>query len=334
MHDDLAPRSSITRRTLLQGTGSIAAGSMLGGLQAFGQEAYPTRPVRIIVGFGAGGLADITMRILAEKLSERLGQRFFVENRPGAGGIVAAQAAASAAPDGYTLLVLSIGTTMSVSLLKAMPFNLIKDFVPISSVAFFDLILMVNADSPMKTLGDFLGDARKRGNAINIGTIASGSVQNLSAELFKSAAGIDATIVTHRTTPEVQVALTRGDVSLAFESYAAQKGPVDAGQFRVLATTGKSRSLPNVPTVQESGLPTYEVEGWNSLFAPANTPPAIVNLLNRHIVESLALPDVRNRIIELGTEPRSSTPDELGVFLRNEIKKWGEVIEHAKIEKR
>ena len=297
-------------------------------------QTWPNRPIRLIVGFGAGGLADITMRIVAEKLGERLGQRVIVDNRPGAGGAVAAQAAASAAPDGYTLIVLSIGTAISVSLIKSLPFDPVKDFTPVSSVAYFDLLLLTNASSPIRTLPDLLKEARARGDAMNFGTINPGSSQNLSAELFKSIAGLSATIVPYRTTPETLVALTRGDVSVVFESYAALKGAIDGGQARPIASTGKKRSLPDVPTVAESGLPDYDVVGWNAIFAPAGTPADVVTLLNRHIVEVMALPEVRKRILDLGTEPRGSTPEELAMLLRDDIRKWAAVLKQAKIEPR
>lgn len=300
---------------------------------ASAQPSYPNKPIRLIVGFGAGGLADITMRLVTDKLSERLGQRVVVENRPGAGGGVAAQAAASAPADGYTLIVLSIGTAISVSLMKSLPFDPLKDFAPISSVAFFDLLLLVNANSPIKTLNDLLADARAKGNRFTIGTINPGSSQNLSAELFKTTAKVDATIIPHKTTPETLAALTRGDVTMVVESYAALKGAIDGGQARAVASTGKTRSLPNVPTAEESGLPGYDVVGWNAIFAPSGTPREVVALLNKHIVEVMAMPDVRERILKLGTEPRASTPEELGALLRHDIKKWGDVIAAAKLEK-
>lgn len=314
---------------------TCAAMIMSASLQpASAQSGYPNKPIRLIVGFGAGGLADITMRLVSEKLSERLGQRVIVENRPGAGGGVAAQAAASSPADGYTLIVLSIGTAISVSLMKSLPFDPLKDFVPISSVAFFDLLLLVNANSPIKTLNELLTDARSKGVAFNIGTINPGSSQNLSAELFKTTAKVDASIIPHKTTPETLASLTRNDVTMVVESYAALKGAIDSGQARPVASTGKQRSLPNVPTAEESGLPGYDVVGWNAIFAPTGTPKEVVELLNKHIVAVMALPEVRERILKLGTEPRASTPEELGALLRHDIKKWADVIEKAKIEKR
>lgn len=243
--------------------------------------------------------------------------------------MLAAQAAATAPADGYTLVVLSIGTALSVSLLKSLPFDPTRDFAPISSVAFFDLLLLVDAKSPIRTLSDLLEAARRRGSSLNIGTINPGSSQNLAAELFKIAAGIEATIVPYRTTPEVQTALLRGDVTVAVESFAALKGAITDGALRAIASTGLTRSLPDVPTVKESGLPNYDVTGWNALFAPAGTPRPVIDKLNREISEVLSMPDVRQRILDLGTEPRSMTPEELGALLRHDIKKWAEVIERV-----
>jgi len=297
-------------------------------------QTFPDKPIRLIVPFAAGGLADITMRIVGEKLSERLGQRIIIDNRPSGGGIAAAQAVAQSPADGYTLIVLTNGTAISVSLYKALPFDPVKDFVPISSVAYFDLVLLVDGKSPIKNVKDLLATARSMGGKMNIGTINPGSTQNLSAELFKSVAGIDALIVPFRSSPEVQTALLRGDVTVGFESYAALKGAIDDGQLRAIATSGTNRSLPNIPTVKESGVPNYEVVGWNAIFAPAGTPADVVAKLNKGINEVVALPEVKQRILDLGTEPRASTPQEILARLQTDIKKWGAVIEQAKIEKR
>ena len=327
-------RQGVSRRRLLAGAAGAVAGSALPISAVYAQENYPTRPIKIVIGFGPGGLADITMRLLGEKLSTRLGQAIVIENRPGAGGTVAAQSVATSAPDGYTLVVLSVGTAISVSYLKSLPFDPIKDFAPISTVALFDLLLLVAADSPFKTLQDFLVEARKRGNTLNIGAINPGSSQNLGAELFKSTAGIQATVIPYRTSGEVQLALTRGDVSLGVESYAALKGPIADGALRAIASTGATRWLPNVPTVQESGLADYGVVGWNALFAPAGTPRPIVERLNKEINAVLAVEDLRQRIIDLGTEPRGSTPADLGALLRHDIAKWGAVIERTGLKQK
>lgn len=316
-------------------TACVALAVALAGVApqaAFAQSGYPNKPIRLIVGFGAGGLADITMRIVAEKLGERLGQRVVIENRPGAGGIVAAQTVASAAPDGYTLIVLSIGTAISVSLIKALPFDPVKDFVPVSSVAFFDLLLLVNASSPLKSLNDLLAQAKARGNTMNFGTINPGSSQNLSAELFKSTAGISTTIVPYRTTPETMVALKRDDVTVVFESYAALKGAIDSGEARAIASTGRERSLPNVPTVRESGLPAYDVLGWNAIFAPAGTPKEIVERLSREVTAVMNDPEVIKILTDQQVTPFPMPQREFVELVKTDLDKWAKVIKTAGIK--
>jgi tripartite-type tricarboxylate transporter receptor subunit TctC len=313
---------------------ALAALLFAAGHGARAQSDFPNKPIRLIVPFAPGGLADITMRIMGEKLGDRLGQRIIIDNRPSGGGVIAAQAAASAPPDGYTLIVFTNGTAISVGLFKALPFDPIKEFVPVSSVAYFDLLLLVNGNSPIKTVADLLAEARSRGDRMNIGTINPGSTQNLSAELFKSTAHIDATIVPFKSSPEVQVALARNDITVGFESYAALKGVIDDGQIRAIASSGVTRSLPNIPTVQETGALDYNVVGWNAIFAPAGTPPEIVAKLNKEIVAVMGMPDVKKRILGLGTEPKASTPDEIESRLKSDIGKWARVIADAKIEKR
>jgi tripartite-type tricarboxylate transporter receptor subunit TctC len=303
-------------------------------LAAPAQATFPDKPIRLVVPFAAGGLADITMRIVGEKLSERLGQRIIIDNRPSGGGIAAAQSVAQSPPDGYTLIVLTNGTAISVGLYKSLPFDPVKDFVPVSSVAYFDIVLLVEGKSPVKNVNDLLTTARSMGGKMNIGTINPGSTQNLSAELFKAAAGIDALIVPFRSSPEVQTALVRGDITVGFESYAALKGAIDDGQLRAIATSGANRSLPEIPTVRQSSAVNYEVVGWNAIFAPAGTPANVIARLNKEINEIMAMPDIKKRILDLGTEPRASTPQEIRARLQSDIGKWGTVIDQAKIEKR
>lgn len=320
---------NLSRRLFLAGAAGAVAGGTLTTSGALGQETYPNRPIRIVIGFGPGGLADITMRLLGEKLTASMGQPVIIENRPGAGGTLAAQTVLSAPADGYTLAVLSIGTALSVSLMKGLAFDPTKDFLPVSTVAFYDLLLLVAASSPIKTLPDLLAEAKTRGSAMNIGTINRGSSQNLAAELFKTTAGIDATIIPYRTTPEVQIALARGDVTVGVESFAALKGPIVDGALRAVASTGLTRSLPDVPTAKESGLPAYDVVGWNALFVRAGTPQPIIDRLHKAITEAVALPDLQKRVHDLGTEPRSMTPAALGQMLKDDIVKWRGVIERA-----
>jgi len=303
--------------------------------QARAEAAYPTRPVRIVVPFAVGGVADTTIRTIAEKLGDKLGQRFYVDNLPGAGGIAAARAVISSAADGYTLAILVNGTAASVSLFQKLPFDPVKDFAPISSLGFFDLVFCTDANSPYKTIGDFIAAAKAKPGALNVGTINIGSTQNLSAELFKTAAGIDFTVVPFRGTPEVEVSLLQGNIALMIDMYATVKGNLADGKFLALASSGAARweSTPDVATLQESGVANYDVVSWNALFAPARTPPEIIKTLNSALQEILADPDLKKRLIDLGIEARASTPQELSDRLKSDIDKWAKVIEKAGIPK-
>jgi tripartite-type tricarboxylate transporter receptor subunit TctC len=263
--------------------------------QARAETSYPDKAVRIVLPFAAGGVADITARIVAEKLGDKLGQRFYVENQAGAGGIAAARTVISSAPDGYTLALLSNGTAVSVSLFKKLPFDPLRDFEPISSLGFFDFVFATGAGSEFKTLAEFIAAAKARPGALNVGTINIGSTQNLSAELFKTTAGIDFTIIPYRATPEIQVALLQGDIALMIDSYSSMKGNLADNKFRALASSGPARSAstPDVATVRESGAGDYDVVSWNALFAPAGTPPDIVNKLNGALRDILADAEVK-----------------------------------------
>jgi tripartite-type tricarboxylate transporter receptor subunit TctC len=303
--------------------------------QAGAEVRYPDKAVRIVLPFAAGGVADITARIVAEKLGDRLGQRFYVENQPGAGGIAAARTVISSPPDGHTLALLSNGTAVSVSLFKKLPFDPLKDFEPVSSLGFFDFVFSTGAASEFKTLGDFIAAAKARPGALNVGTINIGSTQNLSAELFKTAAGIDFTIIPFRGTPEAQISLLQGDIALLIDSYSSMKGNLADGKLRALASSGSNRSeaTPELATVRESGVAGYDVVSWNALFAPAGTPPEIVKTLNGALRDILANADVKRRLIELGIEAGASTPQEISARLKSDIDKWRQVIEKAGIQK-
>ncbi len=299
------------------------------------EPGYPNRPVRIIVPYGPGGVADTTMRIIADKLGQKLGQQFIIDNRPGAGGIVAAKAAATAAPDGYLLHVTGNGTAIATSLFRQLPYDVLRDFTPITITAFFDLIVATKAGGPLQTIDDILAAARRNPGKLNFGTIAPGSTQNLSAELFKSAADIDVAVVTYRTTPELVTALLRDDVQVGFDYYAGFNAAVREGQIKAVATTGEKRTpaLAAVPTVEESGLPGYVVESWNALSGPSGIPDDIVRLLNRAINEVLQLPEVREKAMLFGMEARGTTPAEMQNRLKADIEKWAAVIEKAGLEK-
>jgi tripartite-type tricarboxylate transporter receptor subunit TctC len=323
----------MTRR---QAAFSLAlAASSAATWRARAQAKYPDHPVRVILPFAAGGVADITSRLVAEGLGNKLGQNFVIENNPGAGGIAAARAALSGDKDGYTLALLTNGTAISVPLFNHLPFDPLKDFAPISLLGTFETDFVVASSSNYKTLGDFLGAARAKPGTINIGTINVGSTQNLTAELFKSMANIDVVIVPFRGTPEVVVALLRGDIQMAIDFYAPLKPSLDNGQARAVGTGGATRSvaLPNIPTVQEGGVAGFEVTAWNGLYAPAGTPNAIVETLNAALHQVLADPALKKRALDLGIDAKASTPAELDARMRTDITKWGSVIEHAHIPK-
>lgn len=325
--------ATATRRRALSAVALMVTGVAAG--RAGAQSKFPERPVRVILPFGAGGVADISTRLVAERLSKELGQNFVIENNPGAGGIAAARIALSGGKDGYTLALLTNGTAISVPLFNHLPFDPLKNFVPISLIGSFETIFVTASSSPYLTLHDFLKAARAKPGTLNIGTVNVGSTQNLTAELFKSMAGIDAIIVPFRSTPEVLVALLRGDVQMAIDFYAALKPGLDNGQARAVATGGAKRSLvlPNVPTVQEAGVPGFEVVAWNGLYAPAGAPQTVIDTLNAALHTVLADPELKRRALALGIDVHASTPAELDARMRADIAKWGAVIARAHIPK-
>jgi putative tricarboxylic transport membrane protein len=300
---------------------------------AAAQAPYPSRPIRIVVPFGPGGFADITVRLLGQKLTERTGAQVVIENRPGAGGVVAATSVIAAEPDGYTLFVFSSGIALSKSLLKSMPFDPVTAFAPISTMAQFDLLLLVKADSPVRTLKEALDTARVDPQKFNVGTINPGSTQNVTGELLRSVTGVAMTIVPHRTSSEVLTSLLRGDTQIGVESYAALKSAIDAGQIRAIASSGSKRSpqQPDVPTLRESGIDAA-VDGWNSLVAPAGTPRDIIAFLNGHVRAIVADSDFQKRMIDLGGEPATCSPEELDARLKSDVAMWAAIVKKAGLE--
>jgi tripartite-type tricarboxylate transporter receptor subunit TctC len=326
-------KPTLTRRQATLVLAAAASGIAAGPVRA--QAKYPTRPVRVILPFGAGGVADVTARLVFEALGNKLGQRFVIENNPGAGGISAARVALGGGKDGYTLILLTNGTAISVPLFNHLPFDPLKDFVPVSIIGYFACVFMVNASSPFQTLADFLQADKDKPGAVNVGTINVGGTQNLTAELFKSKAGANFVIVPFRTSPDVVVGLLRNDVQLDIDFYAALKPTLDGGTGRAIATSGTQRSpeLPNVPTVQEAGVAGFDVVAWNGLYAPAGTPADVIDTLNKGLHEVLADPALKKRALELGIDTRASSPAELDARMRSDIAKWGAVIAGAHIPK-
>ena len=311
--------------------GSLLASLMLASLAA--AQTFPTKPVRIVVPFGAGGVADLTARTVAQKLGETLGQPVIIENKPGAGGVVAGDAVAKAEPDGHTLLLMSNGTAVSAGLFKSLPFDTLRDFAPVSTLGFFDIAIITPQDSKFKTLGELLAFAKANPGKLNVGSINIGSTQNLAAELFKTSAGVDVQIVPFNGTPAVITALRGGQIDAAVEILGPILPQIKAKALRALVVTGDKRAavLPEVPTAKESGLPTFVASSWNALAAPAKTPKSVIARLNKDIAAAVNSPDVKAKLENLNVEARSSTPEQTADLLASETKRWGEVIVRAKI---
>lgn len=296
-------------------------------------QSYPSKPVRIFIPFGAGGVGDLTVRLLAQKLSETSGQQFVIENRPGAGGSIAMKAALGAEPDGYSLALTGNGQAIGMSLFKTRPYDIVTDFSQVSITGIFEMLLAVKQGSPFKTLADVLDFTRKNPGKLNLGAINPGSTQNLSAHLFKQTTGADVTIIPFKTTPEVVTALLRGDIDIGFDFYAGFQGAISDKQIRILATSGEHRNplLKDVPTAVESGLPEYVVTSWNGLSSRAGTPDPIVRKLNRLVVAALEDPVLQEKAQRLGIEARGSTPEAMRERMARDIVRWRGVIEKANL---
>ena len=303
---------------------------------ARGQSAgYPQKPVRVFVPYGPGGVGDLTMRLLADKLGQELKQQFVVENRPGAGGIVNMSEVMRARPDGYTLGEMGNGQAISMSLFQKLPYNVLTDFASVSVAASFEMLLAVPDKSPYRSLKDLVDAARKDPGKINLGAINPGSTQNLSAHLFQQVTGAQYTVIPYRTTPDLVTALLRGDVDLGFDYYAALHGVIGPDKIRIIATSGERRNplLKDVPTAHESGFPDYIVTSWNGLGAPAKVPAEIVTILNAAVNKALSDPELKAKTLSLGMEASGSTPQQMHDRLAADAAKWREVIEKAGIPK-
>ncbi|MDW5442032.1 tripartite tricarboxylate transporter substrate binding protein [Polaromonas sp. SM01] len=298
-------------------------------------QTFPTKPLRIIVPFGAGGVADLTARTVAQKLGESLGQPVVIDNKPGAGGVVAGDLVAKAEPDGHTLLLMSNGTAVSAGLFKSLPFDTLRDFAPVSTLGFFDIALITPMNSKFKTLAELLAFARANPGKLNVGTINVGSTQNLAGELFKTSSGTDVQIVPFNGTPAVITALRGGQIDAAVEILGPVLPQIRAQALRALAVTGEKRAavLPDVPTARESGLPGFVATSWNALAVPARTPAAVIARLNRDIAAAVNTPEVKKKLAELNVEARSGSPEQAAALLAGDTKRWGEVITRAGIPK-
>ena len=321
-----------TRRQTLLSLAAAAATTVAGALHA--QSRFPDKPITLVVPFAPGGIADLTARAVAEHMAKGLGQAVIVDNKPSAGSIVASQAVAGAKPDGHTLLLMSNGNAVSVGLFKKLPFDVQKDFAFISTLGFFDIGIFAAANSKFATLQDALAFAKANPGKLNVGSIAPGSTQHLSAKLFETVAGVDVLVVPYKGSPAVLTALRSGEIDLAFEVLGPKLAQVQAGVVKALAVSSDKRNpaLPAVPTVMQAGVANYNVASWNALAAPAGTPPEVLARLGQATREAVASPEVQARMAKLGMRLQGGSAAELQALLGSEIKRWGDVIRAAKIE--
>jgi tripartite-type tricarboxylate transporter receptor subunit TctC len=296
-------------------------------------QTYPTRPVRIVVGFRPGGPTDFFAHLIGQRLSERLGQTFIIENRSGAGSTVSIGAVADAAPDGYTLLLIGASAAAGVSLYPNLTFNLVRDIAPVSGITREPLVVQVNPSVPATTVAEFITAAKASPGKIVMASVGDGTTPHLAGELFKMMAGVDLLHVPYSDSAHALTDLLGGQVQVYFGPIAASIGYIRSDKLRALAVTSATRSeaLPDIPTVAES-LPGYEASGWYGIGAPKNTPVDIIDKLNKEINGVLIDPKTKARLADLGAEPMPMTPADFGIFIAEETEKWGRVIRTANIK--
>jgi tripartite-type tricarboxylate transporter receptor subunit TctC len=313
-------------KLLRQIAGSVAAVCLATG--ALAQIAYPTKPVRIIVPYSAGGPADIYARFVGDRLQKTLVQPFVIENRPGAGAIIGTDAVAKSNPDGYTLLMMSNTHTVNESLFAKKPYNLMRDLAPISPINYSDLLLVVHPSVPAQTLKELIALAKSKPGALNYASSGPGTPYHMAGELFKAMAGVDVVHVPHKGSAEARTSVLAGNVQMMFDAITTMAQLAQAGKVRAIATSGKTRSsiTPDVPTLDEAGLPGYDAVIWLGMMAPVATPKPIVDMLNSEIQKIANLPDVKEIWAKQGAVPMRMTPAEFGKFMEQDIQKWAKVV--------
>ena len=297
-------------------------------------QQYPSKPVRVIVPFGAGGPADIYARYLAQRLQEPMAQSFVVDDRPGAGSIIGTDVVAKSPPDGYTLLLMSNTHTVNESLVPKKPFALMKDFVPIAPINYSDLVLVVHPSVPAKSIKELIALAKAKPNGLNYASSGTGTPYHMAGELFKSMAGVQIVHIPHKGSGEARTSVMSGQVEIMLDAITTMAPMARAGRVRALGTTGAKRStvLPDVPTIAEAGVKDYEATIWLGIMAPAGTPKPIVDRLNAEIGKIVARPDVKKAWNEQGAEPMAMTPAEFEKYLNADIAKWANVVKVAGVK--
>lgn len=297
-------------------------------------QTYPTKPVKIVVPTGAGGITDIIARIVGQKLTEAWGQQVIIDNRPGAGGIIGSDTVAKAAPDGHTLLMVFPSHPVNPSLYAKLPYDTVKDFAPVTMVTTVTLALIVNPAVPARSVPELVALAKAQPGKLNYGAVGTGSLGHLAAEVFKSATGVNMVHVPYKGAPQAAASLLSNETQLFFDALITAIPQVKAGKVRVLAVTSPRRhpSMPDVPAIAEAGVPGYDVTGWNGILAPAGTPREIVAKLSADIVRVLKMPDVRDRLSAQGADPVGNTPEEFSAIIRHDVAKWAKVVKDAGIK--
>jgi tripartite-type tricarboxylate transporter receptor subunit TctC len=291
-------------------------------------QAYPTKPVKIVVPFAAGGPADLYARVIGEKLQASLGQSFVVENRPGGGAIIGTDAVAKSAPDGYTLLMMSNTHTVNESLFAEKPYVLMRDLAPVAPVNYSDLVMVIHPSVPANNLAEFLALAKSKPGGLNYASSGPGTPYHMAGELFKAMAGVDIVHVPYKGSAGARTDILGGQVQMMFDAITTMAPNVRAGKLKALGTSGKSRSgvLPEVPTISEAGVPGYDAVIWLGFMAPAGTPRPIVDKLNAEITRAANAPEMREAWAKQGAIAMSMTPDEFGRFMRDDIEKWTRIV--------
>lgn len=303
-------------------TGSLSA---LAPAQA---QDYPTRPVRIVVPFAPGGSADVFGRFIAQRLQEATGQSFIVDNRPGGGSVIGTDAVAKAAPDGYTLLLMSNTHTVNESLIPVKPFNLMRDFVPIAPINASDLVLVVKAGLPVNTLGDLLKAAKAKPGGMSYASSGPGTPYHMAGELMKAMAGVSIVHIPYRGSSGARTDVLGGQLEMMFDAIPTMTEHIKSGKVKALGTTGRTRSatLPDVPTMSEAGIKDYEATIWLGLMAPKGTPAAIVNKLNAEVAKVTGNPEVRKAWAAQGTAALTMGTDEFARYMAEDITKWARIV--------
>lgn len=314
---------------------AVAGGISLGAaFPAAAADAYPSKPIKWVVPFTPGGAMDTMARTLGEKMSQSMKQPIVIENRPGAGGVIGSTTVAKSEPDGYTMMIVSIGHAVNPSLYPRLPYDPVKDFEPVSLVGIVPNVLVINPAVKAGNVSELVALAKQQPGKLTFASAGSGTTIHLAGELFASMANVDILHVPYKGSAPAVTDLMGRQVDMMFDSVSSAKPYIDSGRLKPLAVTTAKRSsaLPNVPTVAEAGIKGYELSGWYAVFVPAKTPQPVVNRINEELVKALKQPDVKARFAQIGAEPVGSSPAELASYLKSESSKWSEIVRARNIK--